>query len=349
MPALRALAGAAAIAAAATTVTAVPAVAHSPERVRCGTSSLVAAITRANARGFGDLTLARGCVYDFTAPVAGEDATPPLRVPVTIDGNGATLRRGTTARLFRLLDVAARGRVTLSDLKIENGEVTGDGGGVLVRDRGTLRATSVRVTGNTARNNGGGIENMGTLKLVRSTVADNRAAASGGGISTEGSASVVSTSIERNTAARFFGGGVFNDNRITITRSSITGNKVTAGDGGGLWNNFRMTVDDSTIADNTASDHGGGVTNAQLGRATFHRSTIKRNTALLLAGGIYNVNPGAHLVLDHSSVTKNGARNAPGGVFNDIGSVVVNKRSPITGNRPTNCVGSPSPVPGCTG
>ncbi|MFD1272627.1 hypothetical protein ACFQ51_14635 [Streptomyces kaempferi] len=76
---------------------------------------------------------------------------------------------------------------------------------------------------------------------------------------------------------------MFNDNRITISRSSITGNRVTAGDGGGLWNNFRMTVDDSTIVDNAASDHGGGVTNAQLGRATFNRSTIKRNTAVLVA------------------------------------------------------------------
>lgn len=349
MPALRVLAGAAAIAAAATTVTAVPAVAHSNEHVRCRTSSLVAAINRANARGFGDISLARGCVYDFTAPVSGDDATPPVTVPLTIDGNGATLRRGTTANLFRLLDVAAGGRVTLSDLKIEKGEVTGDGGGVLVQDRGTLRATSVLVKGNTAGNNGGGIENLGTLRLVRSRVADNKAAGSGGGLSNEGSASVISTSIERNTAGRFFGGGVFNDNRITISRSSITGNTVTAGDGGGLWNDFRMTVDDSTIVDNSASDHGGGVTNAQLGRATFNRSTIKRNSALLLAGGIYNVNPGSYLVLDHTSVTKNDAGSAPGGVFNGTGSTVVNKRSPITGNRPTNCVGSPSPVAGCTG
>ncbi|MFF1839538.1 hypothetical protein ACFVXE_36020 [Streptomyces sp. NPDC058231] len=349
MPALRALAGAAAIATAATAFTAVPAIAHTPEHVRCKTSALIAAITRANAQGFGELSLAKGCIYDFTAPFSGDDATPPVTAPVTIDGNGATLRRGTTANLFRLLDVAAGGRATLSDLKIENGNVAGDGGGLLVQNGGTLHATSVLVKGNTASNNGGGIENLGTLRLIRSRVANNNAAGSGGGISSEGATSVISTSIEGNTANRFFGGGVFNDNMITITRSSITGNRVTAGDGGGLWNNFQMTVDDSTIADNTASDHGGGVTNAQLGTATFNWSTITKNTAGLMAGGIYNVDPGTYLVLNLSSVIKNKAGNAPGGVFNGTGDVVVNKHSPITGNRPTNCVGSPSPVAGCTG
>lgn len=124
---------------------------------------------------------------------------------------------------------------------------------------------------------------------------------------------------------------------------------MTAGDGGGLWNNYQMTVNDSTIVDNTASDHGGGVTNAQLGRATFNRSTIAKNTAGLLAGGIYNVDSGSYLVLNLSSVIKNKAGSAPGGVFNETGDVVVNKHSPITGNLPTNCVGSPSPVTGCTG
>ncbi|MFH8739278.1 hypothetical protein [Streptomyces sp. NPDC017964] len=349
MPALRALAGAAAIATATTAFTAVPTAAHTPEHVRCKTSALIAAITRANTQGFGKLSLAKGCVYDFTAPFSGDDATPPITVPVTIDGNGATLRRGTTAHLFRLLDVATGGRATLSDLKIENGNVTGDGGGLLVQNGGTLHATSVLVKGNTASNNGGGLESLGTLRLVRSRVANNNAAGSGGGISSEGATSVISTSIEGNTASRFFGGGVFNDGLITITRSSITGNRVTAGDGGGLWNNYQMTVNDSTIVDNTASDHGGGVTNAQLGRATFNRSTIAKNTAGLLAGGIYNVDSGSYLVLNLSSVIKNKAGSAPGGVFNETGDVVVNKHSPITGNLPTNCVGSPSPVAGCTG
>jgi hypothetical protein len=36
-------------------------------------------------------------------------------------------------------------------------------------------------------------------------------------------------------------------------------------------------------------------------------------------------------------------------VFNDIGDILVNHHSPITGNRPTNCVRSPSPVAGCAG
>ena len=39
----------------------------------------------------------------------------------------------------------------------------------------------------------------------------------------------------------------------------------------------------------------------------------------------------------------------PGGVFNYGGKVNVDDKSAIKGNRPTNCLGSPSPVPNCFG
>ncbi|MER6433858.1 hypothetical protein ABT272_40075 [Streptomyces sp900105245] len=108
-----------------------------------------------------------------------------------------------------------------------------------------------------------------------------------------------------------------------------------------------MAVNDSTIADNTARDHGGGATNADGGRLTFNDGTLRNNSAGLLAGGIYNVNPGSVLVLNISRVTRNTAGAAPGGVFNGAGSTVVNKQTVIRENAPTNC--SPSDVPGCTG
>ncbi|SEO29990.1 polymorphic outer membrane protein repeat-containing protein [Actinacidiphila rubida] len=348
MPVRRSLAGVAAIVTAASAFSAGPAVARTPMGVRCSTAALVAAVKAANARGHGEISLAKRCVYDFTAPYSADDATPPIRGAVTIDGNGATLRRGTTASLFRLLDVAAGGKATISHVTIENGSVTGDGGGVRVQDHGKLQAASVLVKGNTADGDGGGIVNAGTLKLVRSRVIGNRATDSGGGIAGEGDTSVVSTSIAGNTSSYFYGGGVFNDDVLSIVGSTITGNRVTAGDGGGLWNNWRMTVDRSTIAANNASDHGGGVTNADRGKATFRRSVIARNAAGLLAGGIYNVDSGTRLFLNFTSVTRNTAGGAPGGVFNDVGDTLVNHHSRIAGNRPTNCVGSPTPVAGCT-
>ncbi len=132
---------------------------------------------------------------------------------------------------------------------------------------------------------------------------------------------------------------------ITIARDLIVGNSVATGDGGGLWNDGQMTVNDSEIADNTARDHGAGVTNAQGGKATFNQSTIRNNRAGLQAGGIYNVNADSTVVLNVSRVVKNSSANAPGGVYNGAGSVVVNKRSTIAENTPPTAPAARLPYP----
>ncbi|MFI9807767.1 hypothetical protein ACIHEJ_25955 [Streptomyces sp. NPDC052301] len=326
------------------------AVAHADTHVRCGTAALNAAIVKANAAGKGTIVLARHCVYDFKTPYTGQDATPAITVPITFVGNGAVLRRDPgSAAHFRLLDVAVGGTAVLRDLTVEKGDVTGDGGGILVQRGGTLRAKSVTVKDNTAAGDGGGIDDRGTVELKASRLAGNTAALFGGGLAVEsgGTAAVTGTKIYDNGARSFFGGGVLNDGSVTIEDSSVTHNHVDAGDGGGLWNDSQMTVNGSTIADNAARDHGGGVTNAGGGKATFNGSTIKNNSAGRQAGGVYNVNPGSTLVLNLSRVTRNTAGGPPGGVFNGPGSTVVNKHSVIKDNIPTNC--SPSVVPGCVG
>lgn len=335
--------------------------AHAETHVRCDTASLNEAIVKANAAGGGTISLSRRCVYEFKAPFSGEDATPAITVPLTIVGNDAVLRRDSSSTAhFRLLDVGVGGKATLSQVTVKYGNVTGNGGGILVQSGGTLHAKSVTVRNNTAGGDGGGIDDQGTLKLTDSRVRDNTAAQFGGGLAVQpgdtvagvvqsgGTAAVEDTAVDGNTANGFAGGGVFNDGgTVSLSHSTVTGNHVNAGDGGGLWNDAQMTVNDSTIADNVARDHGGGATNAQGGRLTFNDSTVRNNTAGLLAGGIYNVNPGSILVLNVSRVTKNKAGGAPGGVFNGAGSTVVNKHSVITENTPTNC--SPSLVPGCVG
>ncbi len=142
-----------------------PAAAQSlrPHSVRCDTAALIAAIDDANANGGGELSLSRRCVYDFRAPVSGQDATPAITVPLTIKGNGATLLRDpATTSHFRLIDVAVGGTAAVSHLTIRNGDVTGDGGGVLVQKGGTFRGVSITVQGNTASGDGGGIDDRGT-------------------------------------------------------------------------------------------------------------------------------------------------------------------------------------------
>ncbi|MGW2443589.1 hypothetical protein [Streptomyces sp. NPDC001675] len=329
--------------------------AHAETHVGCDTASLKEAIAAANAAGGGTITLASRCVYNFTTPFSGEDATPAITVRLNFVGNGAVLRRdpSSTAR-FRLLDVGVGGTATLSRVTVENGNVTGDGGGILVQSGGTLNAKSVTVRNNTAGGDGGGIDDQGTLRLTDSRIRDNTAGGFGGGLAIQpretttagGTATVEGSTLYDNTANSFAGGGLFNDGgTVTVSNSSVTGNHVNAGDGAGLWNDSQMTVNDSTIADNVARDHGGGATNADGGRLTFNGSTVRNNSAGVQAGGIYNVNSGSILVLNVSRVTRNKAGGAPGGVFNGAGSTVVNKQSVIRENTPTNC--SPSPVPGC--
>jgi hypothetical protein len=74
-------------------------------------------------------------------------------------------------------------------------------------------------------------------------------------------------------------------------------------------------------------------------------STVKTNTANQ-AGGIASVN--GTLTITSSTVTLNAATVNPGGIHYVAGSATLNT-STVTANTPTNCVSSPSPVPGCIG
>jgi hypothetical protein len=85
---------------------------------------------------------------------------------------------------------------------------------------------------------------------------------------------------------------------------------LVGGDGGGIDNNGAVTLTGSTLSGNHAGDRGGGRYDNG-GTVTFTSSFVQGNTALQ-AGGIVTA-------------------------------------TPITATTPTNCIGSPSPVPGCGG
>ena len=54
------------------------------------------------------------------------------------------------------------------------------------------------------------------------------------------------------------------------------------------------------------------------------------------------------LTVIQSLIVHNSAADTGGGIYNDQGDVAL-RRSLVDANTPTNCSGSPTPVPGCSG
>ena len=87
----------------------------------------------------------------------------PVSGELAISGNNAN----------RVFVITSGNNVTISDVTIQDGDVTSGGGGIL--NEGTLTLTNSTVSGNRADDGGGIYNNLGTLTLTNSTVSGNRA------------------------------------------------------------------------------------------------------------------------------------------------------------------------------
>jgi hypothetical protein len=142
------------------------------------------------------------------------------------------------------------------------------------------------------------------------------------------------------------GGGILNRGALTLTGSTLTDN-IAGASGGGIYNSGTATFTSSRIAGNSTGllGQGGGVYNNN-GTMTFTSTPIENNSAVLEGGGIFTV--GGVVTISTSPVTANHAVLIPGGIYRSGGTMTITA-SPVTANTPTNCAGSPSPVPGCVG
>lgn len=179
-------------------------------------------------------------------------------VPITISGNHSV----------RVFEVTG-GLVFLDSLSIVNGQVTGNGGGILVTGANSvvvLKYSSVK--GNTATNFGGGISVLdnAVVEIFRSTVANNTAAYGGGVYLFGPSANCMDdpslfirhSTISGNTAT-IMGGGISNANgQARIFYSTIAGNNAPANSGGGIrsWNDATTctVAQGSIVAGNGGAD-----------------------------------------------------------------------------------------------
>ncbi|MBK6589387.1 MAG: Ig-like domain repeat protein [Acidobacteria bacterium] len=145
--------------------------------------------------------------------------------------------------------------ITRSIITGNSGEYAGGiqlygGSGVLITD--------TTISGNTARQGGGGISkwyssNSVPISIVNSTISGNTAG-SGAGINTWASPVTITNSTISNNSASYKGGGIYmvdSSTQLKVTNSTITGNRANTGnlggDGGGIYAEPALPIPNSTL------------------------------------------------------------------------------------------------------
>jgi hypothetical protein len=270
--------------------------------------ALVAAVNAANAAGGGTINLAAGCHYGLTSADNGENGLPVVTTRITVNGNGATID-GTGA--VRVFEVDGPG----GNLSVQSVTITGGSaeiGGGIENAGGTVTLNHSQVTGNIARQAGGGIasatfdsSSVARLTLNNSAVTgnqqtlgpqDDNALGGGGIVNVLGTVTLNSSRVNTNTAQGFVGGGIANGDYFSFSGTSSV-----------------LTLNGSQVNGNTAPNAGGGGIQNLLGTVTVNSSHVNGNTSLN-GGGISSGNgnggipPGTgHLVLSKSQVNGNTA------------------------------------------
>ncbi|MEE1738703.1 hypothetical protein [Streptomyces sp. BE147] len=205
------------------------------------------------------VTLQAGCAYTLTRPFGGVNGLEPVtgHLRITSDGpDRAVIARSHDAGTpdFRVMEVETGGRLVLDRITLGNGSV-GSGAGIF-NNFGTLTLNHSALTGNRAKEFGGGLFNNGeraVTTLNHSTVGDG--------------------------SSLFGGGGAFNNGgRLHLTDSAVTGNHAVEGVGGGILNNgglSRLRLNRTTVSANEAGQTAGGLLNS--GSLTTYRSPITHN------------------------------------------------------------------------
>jgi hypothetical protein len=163
---------------------------------------------------------------------------------LTLIGTGDDVGPGNTildaAGAGTVVFIAEGSTVTLQNLRITGGNVTGGGAGIF--NRGTLALTGCTISGNTATFTGAGIVNLATMSLINSTVSGNTAGLEGGGIDNfQGTLELIDSRVIANSAGNS-AGGIRNEGMVICSGGSMVSDN---------------TVGDAPVASNCI-DVGGG-------------------------------------------------------------------------------------------
>jgi hypothetical protein len=326
-----ALAGALAAAAPAAPAHAQPVTVHVP----CDPQALVSAVKRVNAAGAGTISLARHCTYRFTTRHAGGNALPRITAALTLQGNGAVLKRASDAPRMRIIQATRNSTLTVRDITLVNGDVIGSGGDLLVDGAATLDLEHSHITNGKAVQGGGIYLNSTSSqehRIVGSVVDHNT------GKRRVGPAGIALASgallIDRTFVAYNTGVGISISSPTSTAR--ITGSLVFRNTRNGILSAGLLTVGDTRVSQNRF----GGLSSS--GTATLQNSRVTANTGAARGGGVLNYS-GGKLTVENTPVLDNSATLYPGvggGIDNDSAGggnpTITVRNSPISGNSAFN-------------
>ncbi|MBD5409996.1 MAG: hypothetical protein HDR53_02790 [Treponema sp.] len=270
------------------------------------------------------------------------------------DANGNITDAGIEKRVITAACSSVKLNLTLENLVIKGGKVSGNGGGIcVVSGGGTLTMNGGEISGNTATSsNGGGIyfqSPNGELKISNGTTICRNKASRGGGVYICNSRAFTMTGgeISDNIATGDGGGAVyvvdatFDMSGGTISNCKATSTSSSSG-GGGIYNAGTLIISGGTISDCGAAVNGGGIYN-NVSDASITSTitnceisgckTASTATAYGFGGGIYN----ASGTLELTDVTITG-ENDIGNPDARCGGGIYNKGSlTITRGKISNC------------
>ena len=269
----------------------------------------------------------------------------------TLDGN--VTDAGIEKRVITADCSSIKLNLTLENLVIKGGKVSGNGGGICVASGGgTLTINGGEISGNTASSNGGGIyfqSPNGELKISNGTTICRNKATRGGGVYICNSRAFTMTGgeISDNIATGDGGGAVyvvdatFDMSGGTISNCKATSTSSSSG-GGGIYNAGTLTISGGTISDCVAAINGGGlynnvsdtsitskITNCEISGCKATGTGITTG----YGGGIYN----ASGTLELTDVTITGENNIDNPDARRGSGIYNNGSLTITGGKISNC------------
>jgi hypothetical protein len=273
---------------------------NSPRRSVTPVATII--VTTAAGSGPGSLTAAMSAAVDndvigFLPSLAGQTIHVPNASgffrSFSIDGSAAPNLVVSGDGKYQVFAIMSGETVTISNIAIEDGFISGDGGCVI--NEGTLTLDHVRLRHCFSVNRGAGIANFSSLTVRNSTITENHAVTNGGGIYSDINSPLTIEDSEITGNLALAGAGVLSAHDGKVRRSLFRGNTaytgaaIYASSGEFLLENSTISADTSTLAGGSAI--AGGTT----GVVSIVNSTIVNNVsasgtpAVLLGAGLFTI------------------------------------------------------------
>ena len=295
-------------------------------------TALINAINTANTNNEADIiNLATNGVYELTSVNytsanpgtsgrEGQRGLPDISnnlvgLDVTINGNGATIRRGSSAPNFGLFSCS--GYTIFNDVIFRNGNVNAQGGAIFVQFKGNVEVNNCKFYDNTslldAEGGGGAIytKSLSVLKVTDCYFENNKAVNQGGAISNLLSNFQITNSIFKNNRTTDLvggdpaGGAIYadgargNNGTLVVRNCNFDGNSSNGlGQGGAMflfpYNSQSVEVTNCTFKSNSANQGGAfwhkGGGNSGIPDPEYPLSAAPETTTLLFNSCIFDGN-----------------------------------------------------------